>query len=46
MDEDGTPFEEKMPELSTKLYKQFDEADQLEASIKRIWGSLYMANQN
>jgi len=29
----GIPFEEKMSELSTRLYKQFEEADQLEAVI-------------
>lgn len=31
----GVPFEEKMAELSAKLYKQFGESDQLEAAIKK-----------
>lgn len=31
----GIPFEEKMSELSAKLYKQFAEADQLEATIRK-----------
>jgi type I restriction enzyme M protein len=35
VEEDGIPFEEKMAELSAKLYEQFSEADQLEATIKR-----------
>ena len=35
VEDDGIPFEEKMSELSAKLYKQFAEADQLEAIIKK-----------
>jgi len=34
-EDDGVPFEEKMAELSAKLYEQFAEADRLEAVIKR-----------
>jgi len=34
-EDDGVPFEEKMAELSAKLYEQFAEADRLEAAIKR-----------
>ena len=29
IENDGVPFEEKMAELSTTLYQQFDKADQL-----------------
>ena len=35
IEDDGVPFEEKMAELSATLYKQFAEADRLEAVIKR-----------
>ena len=35
IEDDGIPFEEKMAELSTTLYKQFTEADQLEATIRK-----------
>jgi len=35
IEDDGIPFEEKMTELSAKLYEQFAEADQLETAIKR-----------
>ncbi|MFP4642690.1 MAG: type I restriction-modification system subunit M [Dehalococcoidia bacterium] len=35
IEDDGIPFEEKMAELSAKLYEQFAEADRLEATIKR-----------
>ena len=35
VEDDGIPFEEKMAELSTTLYKQFTEADQLEATIRK-----------
>lgn len=35
VEDDGIPFEEKMSELSAKLYEQFDQSDQLEAMIKR-----------
>jgi type I restriction enzyme M protein len=35
IEDDGVPFEEKMAELSAKLYEQFAEADRLEATIKR-----------
>jgi type I restriction enzyme M protein len=35
IEDDGIPFEEKMAELSVKLYEQFDEADRLEETIKK-----------
>ena len=35
IEDDGIPFEEKMAELSAKLYEQFAEADQLEATIMK-----------
>jgi len=35
VEDDGIPFEEKMAELSSKLYEQFAEADQLEATIRK-----------
>ena len=35
IEDDGVPFEEKMAELSARLYGQFVEADRLEAVIKR-----------
>ena len=35
VEDDGVPFEEKMAELSAKLYEQFAEADKLEAAIKK-----------
>ncbi|MDZ7641454.1 MAG: class I SAM-dependent DNA methyltransferase [Desulfurivibrio sp.] len=35
VEDDGIPFEEKMTELSARLYEQFDQADQLEATIKK-----------
>ena len=35
VEDDGIPFEEKMTELSSKLYEQFAEADQLEATIEK-----------
>ena len=35
IEDDGIPFEEKMADLSTALYKQFAEADRLEAAIKK-----------
>lgn len=35
IEDDGVPFEEKMTELSAKLYEQFAEAARLEATIKR-----------
>ncbi|MBW1800421.1 MAG: N-6 DNA methylase, partial [Deltaproteobacteria bacterium] len=35
VEDDGIPFEEKMSELSAKLYEQFEKADQLETTIKR-----------
>jgi len=34
-EDDGVPFEEKMAELTAKLYEQFDEARKLEAEIKK-----------
>lgn len=35
IEDDGVPFEEKMSELSAKLYEQFAEADQLEDTIEK-----------
>lgn len=35
VEDDGIPFEEKMAELSSRLYEQFAEADQLEATIRK-----------
>jgi type I restriction enzyme M protein len=35
IEDDGIPFEEKMGELSAKLYEQFNEADQLEEVIRK-----------
>lgn len=35
VEDDGIPFEEKMSELSAKLYEQFEEADKLEAVIRK-----------
>ncbi|MCG8606948.1 type I restriction-modification system subunit M [bacterium] len=35
VEDDGVPFEEKMAELSARLYQQFAEADRLEAIIKK-----------
>ncbi len=32
-EDDGVPFEEKMAELTAKLYQQFDEAHKLEKEI-------------
>ena len=40
VEDDGIPFEEKMAELSATLYKQFAEADQLEATIRKNLGVL------
>ena len=34
-EDDGIPFEEKMAELSSKLYEQFVEADRLKATIMK-----------
>jgi type I restriction enzyme M protein len=34
VEDDGIPFEEKMAELSAKLYEQFEEAERLEVQIK------------
>jgi len=34
-EDDGVPFEEKMAELTAKLYEQFEEAHRLEAEIKK-----------
>jgi type I restriction enzyme M protein len=34
-EDDGIPFEEKMTELTEKLYEQFEEARRLEAAIKK-----------
>jgi type I restriction enzyme M protein len=35
VEDDGIPFEEKMSELSAKLYEQFEQADKLESTIKK-----------
>lgn len=35
VEDDGIPFEEKMSELSAKLYEQFDESERLEKTIKK-----------
>ena len=35
MEDDGVPFEEKMAELSTQLYEQFEKGYELEAAIKK-----------
>jgi len=35
VEDDGVPFEEKMAELTAKLYEQFEEARGLEAEIKK-----------
>ena len=35
VEDDGVPFEEKMAELTARLYEQFDEARRLEAEIKK-----------
>ena len=35
IEDDGIPFEEKMAELTAKLYEQFDEAELLETTIKK-----------
>ncbi len=35
VEDDGVPFEQKMAELTAKLYRQFDEAHKLEAEIKK-----------
>jgi type I restriction enzyme M protein len=35
IEDDGIPFEEKMSELSAKLYEQFEEAERLEETIRR-----------
>jgi type I restriction enzyme M protein len=34
VEEEGEPFEEKMPKLVARLYEQFDEADVLEKQIR------------
>jgi len=34
VEDDGVPFEEKMPKLVARLYEQFHEADRLEKAIK------------
>ncbi|MFP4029607.1 MAG: type I restriction-modification system subunit M [Candidatus Brocadiia bacterium] len=34
VEDDGEPFEEKMPKLVARLYEQFDEADMLEEQIR------------
>jgi type I restriction enzyme M protein len=46
VEDDGIPFEEKMAELSAKLYEQFDEAERLETTIKKNLGDswLWVAN--
>jgi len=35
VEDDGVPFEEKMADLTAKLYEQFKEARRLEAAIKK-----------
>ncbi len=35
VEDDGIPFEEKMDKFSKKLYRQFEEAERLEATIKK-----------
>ena len=35
VEDDGVPFDEKMTELTAKLYKQFAQAHQLEATIRK-----------
>ena len=35
VEDDGMPFDEKMTELTAKLYEQFAMADQLEATIRK-----------
>jgi type I restriction enzyme M protein len=35
VEDDGEPFEEKMAELTAKLYEQFDEAHRLEMEIRK-----------
>ncbi len=35
VEDDGTPFEEKMAELSAELYKQMAEAEELDAAIRQ-----------
>jgi len=35
VEDDGIPFEEKMTELSAKLFEQFEKSDELKAEIKR-----------
>ena len=35
VEDDGVPFEEKMAELTATLYRQFEEAETLEAAIRR-----------
>ena len=35
VEDDGIPFEEKMSELTSKLYEQFRESDHLEKTIKK-----------
>jgi len=35
VEDDGVPFDEKMTELTAKLYEQFAMADQLEATIRK-----------
>ena len=35
VEDDGVPFEEKMQELSARLYEQFEKSNRLEATIKK-----------
>ena len=39
-EDDGVPFEEKMAELTAKLYDQFEESRRLEAEIRKNIGVL------
>jgi type I restriction enzyme M protein len=35
IEDDGIPFEDKMTELSEKLYEQFEESERLESTIRK-----------
>jgi type I restriction enzyme M protein len=39
VEDDGIPFDEKMTELSAKLYEQFEKSKELEAAIKKTGGT-------
>ena len=40
IEDDGIPFEEKMADLTTTLYRQIDESEKLDAVIRKILGGL------